>query len=100
MIRLVKVSGDSLLPVYREGDFVLISKIPFFFHSLSKGDVIVFRHEIYGTMIKLVQRVDPEKDQIFVVGTREQSVDSRQFGPVQRKDLLGKVIWHIPKPLS
>jgi signal peptidase I len=100
MIRLVKVSGDSLLPVYREGDFVLISKIPFFFRSIHQGDVVVFQHEVYGTMIKLVQQVDLEKDQIFVVGTREHSVDSRQFGPVRRKDLLGKVIWHIPRPLA
>ena len=43
MLRWIKIRGDSLLPDFHEGDFVLISKIPFFFRSPSPGDVVVFR---------------------------------------------------------
>jgi nickel-type superoxide dismutase maturation protease len=98
MLRLVKVTGESLSPEYQEGDFVLIAKIPFFFDHFHRGDVVVFRHPQYGTMIKQVEEIFPERDEIYVVGTHENSVDSRSFGAISQKLILGKVIWHLQKP--
>jgi signal peptidase I len=98
MFKLLKVSGDSLTPEYREGDFVLITKIPFFLYSLKVGDIVAFRHPDYGTMIKKVATISPGGEEIFVMGTHEHSVDSRHFGALQRSALMGKVIWHIRRP--
>lgn len=98
MFKLLKVSGSSLLPKYRDGDFVLVSKIPYLFAPIKPGEVVAFRHTTYGTLIKQVQSVKPGGDEIHVVGTQEHSVDSRHFGAVRKRDLLGKVIWHIKKP--
>ncbi len=98
MFRLLRVSGDSLTPEYREGDFVLITKIPFFLYPLKVGDIVAFRHPDYGTLIKKVATISAGGDEIFVIGTHEHSVDSRHFGTLQRADLMGKVIWHIRKP--
>lgn len=98
MLRLLKVTGDSLTPEYREGDYVFIAKIPFFFDSIKKGDVVAFRHSVHGTMIKYVDRVDAGQEAVYVSGTHADSVDSRQFGPVRKEEILGKVIWHIRKP--
>lgn len=98
MIKILKVSGDSLTPEYREGDFVMITKIPFFLYRLKIGDVVAFKHPDFGTMIKKVAAILPGGDEIFVVGTHEHSVDSRNFGSLQRADLMGKVIWHIRQP--
>lgn len=92
------MSGDSLTPEYREGDFVIITKIPFFLYQLKVGDVVAFRHPDYGTLIKKVAAISAGGDEIFVIGTHEHSVDSRHFGTLQRADLMGKVIWHIRKP--
>ena len=97
MLKLFKVSGDSLLPTYRQGDFVLASKIPYLFGTVQRGDVIVFRHRAYGPLIKTVASVAPEADEIRVIGTHDHSVDSREFGAIRRGDILGKVIWHIKK---
>ena len=94
MIRLIKVTGDSLSPSYKEGDYVMLITVPFF--SFKAGDTIVFRHPEYGTMIKNIDFVDSDK--IFVVGTHPRSIDSRQFGPIERGDVIGKVIWHIRRP--
>lgn len=99
MCKLIKVSGNSLLPRYREGDFVLITKIPLLFNRLKQGNIIVFKHPIYGTMIKEVNHIDKDGDQIYVIGTHDFSVDSREFGPISKKNLIGKVIWHVHKPL-
>jgi len=87
-----------MLPAFRDGDFVLVCKIPFLFDKLKQGDVIAFRHKEYGKMIKKVQDLTPGEGEVNVIGTQENSVDSRRFGPIPYKDVLGKVIWHIKKP--
>lgn len=98
MCRLLKVHGDSLIPDYQEGDFVLVSKIPFLFASPRPGQVIALHLPPYGTLIKRVEQVLEGGQSFFVTGTHPLSVDSRQFGPVNRQALLGRVVWHIPKP--
>ena len=98
MCRLLKIHGDSLFPDYQEGDFVLVSKIPFLFVSPRPGQVIAFRMPPYGTLIKRIDQVLEAGQAFFVSGTHPYSVDSRQFGPVSRRAVIGWVIWHIPKP--
>jgi nickel-type superoxide dismutase maturation protease len=95
MLRFIKVTGNSLYPEYQEGDYVMIITIPFF--SFIKGDAIVFHHPEYGRMIKLIEEI--ETDRIWVIGTHSSSIDSRQFGYIPRKSILGKVIWHVKRPL-
>ncbi|RMG50290.1 MAG: S26 family signal peptidase [Acidobacteria bacterium] len=97
MIKLVKITGQSLYPIYREGDFVVVSKIPFLFGPVRPGDVIVFRHPIYGLMIKKVERCVPQTGDVYVVGMHGHSIDSRRFGAIRRDDIVGKVIWHLKK---
>jgi nickel-type superoxide dismutase maturation protease len=94
MLRLIKVTGSSLYPEYREGDYVMVVTIPFF--RLNKGDIVVFQQPGYGMMIKKIAGIDGTG--IHVLGSHPESVDSRRFGPIQRGDVLGKVIWHIHKP--
>jgi nickel-type superoxide dismutase maturation protease len=94
MFKLIKVTGNSLYPEYREGDYVMVITLPFF--SFKRGDTIVFRHPVYGEMIKNIDRVD--SDTIQVIGTHPDSMDSRRFGPIDRKSVRGKVLWHIRKP--
>ncbi len=98
MLRLLKVSGQSLTPGYQEGDFVIIVKIPLFLRSYRMGDVVVFNHPLYGKMIKRVQAVSAQSGEVFVTGSHPQSLDSRQFGAIRQKSILGKVVWHIKKP--
>jgi nickel-type superoxide dismutase maturation protease len=97
MIQILKVTGESLSPLFLEGDFVVVSKIPFVLRKIKAGDIVVFRHPTYGTMIKQVEHISPDGEQLFVLGTHPESTDSRQFGPLQRRQLIGKVVWHIHK---
>ena len=57
--------------------------------------MIVFRQPGYGTLIKRVRRVLDEARAFEVRGTQIESTDSRNFGPVPRERVFGKVIWHI-----
>jgi signal peptidase I len=92
-----RVSGNSMSPEYNEGDFVLITRFPLWFHRLSINDVIVFRYEIHGLLIKKIQNTLPNGD-VFVVGTQVDSLDSRKIGYIPKSAVNGKVIWHIRKP--
>ena len=98
MCHFIKVTGESLSPVYQAGDFVLVLKIPFLFRYLKQGDVVVFRQPGYGTLIKQIDHCLPETGEFFVVGLQEASVDSRVFGPVSPARIVGKVILHLRKP--
>ena len=94
MFKFIKVTGNSLYPEYREGDYVMIITIPFF--QFKNGDTIVFQHPTYGRMIKIIERI--ESDKFIVIGSHPGSIDSRQFGSIDREAILGKVIWHIKRP--
>jgi signal peptidase I len=98
MLRLIRVSGNSLLPEYEHGDFVLIAKIPILIPQPEKGDLIVFNQPGYGRLIKIVSERLPNDRGYLVTGTQVDSVDSRQFGAVRKDAILGKVIWHIRRP--
>ena len=98
MFKFLKVTGSSLSPLYREGDFVLVTKIPFFLNSIHVGDIVVFDHSDYGTMIKRVADITPDGGGFFVSGSHKDSVNSHQIGIINRAAIIGKVIWHISRP--
>jgi signal peptidase I len=94
MLKIYRVTGKSLEPDYQEGDFVVISKIPFYFRGARPGDVVAFHKAPYGLLIKRVEYITPAGD-LFVLGNHVASTDSLQFGPVRPQDILGKVIGHV-----
>lgn len=99
MFRLIKVTGESLSPFLKDGDYVLITTTPFLLKKINRGDLVVFHHDDVGMMIKKVAYVDPSLDALFVIGTHPSSVDSKQLGPISNNSIIGKVIWHIPSPV-
>ena len=99
MIKIIRVTGKSLSPLFSPGDYVLIGKCSYLFGAISKGDVVVFTHPSFGLMIKEIDKINSKLQQIHVKGSHPLSVDSRQIGPVAAADILGKVIWHIKNPL-
>ncbi len=96
MLRLFKVRGDSLAPEYSQGDFVLVSKIPFMVSPPAPGMVIAFHQPGYGLLIKRIESITSDGE-LNVSGTHPDSLDSHTFGLVRPKDIIGRVIWHIRK---
>jgi hypothetical protein len=79
---------------------VVVVTLPFLFVYLKPGDMVVFRHETYGIMIKRVEMVDPASEGLFVIGNHPLSIDSRLIGLVNKNKVIGKVIWHIRRRLQ
>jgi len=97
ILQWLRVEGSSLSPEIEDGDYVLVSKVPLLFSGIRPGDVVVFRHPYHGKMIKIVERLEPDRRAVFVIGTNDDSVDSRTFGPIPRRLVMGKVVWHVAR---
>jgi len=92
-----KVTGDSMLPSYCSGDYVLTFCSNAF--TFNVGDVLVVRHSCLGNIIKRVKRVEEDGTTFLITGDNTlSSTDSDTLGLVSIKQVLGKVIWHIAAP--
>jgi signal peptidase I len=128
------IESVSMLPNLREGEFILVDKVTYFFGAPQRGDIVVFHRSdepkdlikrVIGlpgdtieaidgvvhinqqaldepylegvTTLNLNARVLGE-DEYFVMGdNRNNSKDSRSFGPIHRADILGRA-WVIYWP--
>ncbi len=97
MLHFFRVKGDSMLPLLKDGDLVLACDWYRLVGRLKPGDRVVFRHPIYGTLVKQVDELRPAERRLTVRGTRPVSLDSQEFGPVPLSAVLGKVIWRVKK---
>jgi len=90
---LYKVTGDSMLPNYCAGDYVLTCRL----HTsiFKAGDVVVVRHPRFGNIIKRIARID-EASMLVIAGDNPlASTDSETLGLVSSQQVLGKVLWRI-----
>ena len=97
MIKLMKVTGESMSPSFQNGDFIFVVNVPFNSKFLKPGDVIVFNNFEYGTMIKKIASIDWDLKELSVIGIHPGSIDSKVFGTIKFCDIVGKVVWHIKK---
>ena len=92
-IQRFKIKNSSMSPVLKAHEEVIT--ISYFFLKPKIGDIIVFRHIvppfIYCKKIKKIFQ-----DKIWVEGVnKKKSIDSRNFGFIDRRNIIGKVIFKI-----
>lgn len=133
-----RVSGNSMLPTFYDGDYILTDKISYRLGEPKRGDVIVLQNprnesedfikriialpndsimiqsgQVYINNIPLQETYLPAQtvtqggnflnegetlkiptDQYFVIGdNRNHSSDSREWGPVTKKEIVGKTFF-------
>lgn len=81
-----------MAPTFKENDIVLVNRLSYFLSRPKIGDVVVLKREKY--IIKRIKKIDG--DRFFVQGDNvKESTDSRKFGWVSKKEIVGKVIFKI-----
>lgn len=86
----IVIEGDSMHPTLKSGDRVLVDKNS----AIKVGDVVVAHHP-FKSSVKIVKRVSSiETDgSISLIGDNpSESSDSRGFGSINGKDVIGKVV--------
>jgi phage repressor protein C with HTH and peptisase S24 domain len=91
MFKLFRVEGYSLFPLLKEGEVVLCSKL-FSFSTIKVNDIVVFK-KYNVVMIKKVKEINSKG--YFVQGENPDSIDSRNFGELQKKEILYKVLFNF-----
>jgi signal peptidase I len=98
----VKVAGGSMLPAYRDGDWLFVSwldtapGLEAVGNSLVSKVVVVEREERPG--IFLVKRVQKfHAGNYWVQGDNEESTDSRTWGWIPANEVVGVVLIRIKK---
>lgn len=86
------VVGKSMEPTIREGSTVLVLRFFFHFFPLKKNQLVVAKHPSSGRLLlKRIKQVEARK--VFLLGdNKESSTDSRAFGWVDRRHLMGSVL--------
>ena len=83
------VQGDSMSPALNDGDTVLVRPRV----DINVGDIVLADHPYRSsvTMLKRVARIEAD-GRVTLVGDNEvESTDSRTFGPVSIKSIIGRV---------
>ncbi|HLC99519.1 MAG TPA: S26 family signal peptidase [Patescibacteria group bacterium] len=91
MFRFI-VEGDSMTPTYQRGDRLLIDPLFWRIIGLHINDIIVLRDPRDSRLIlKRIKDILPT-GKFFVDGDNEaHSTDSRHFGPILKKQIVGRV---------
>lgn len=88
MIQVRRVVGNSMLPAYKNGQYVIVSH----FKKPSVGAVVIAVQNGKEVM-KRVLSID-KNSMLDVRGdNQDQSTDSRQLGKVPMRKVLGVVVW-------
>lgn len=91
--RAIRVEGDSMLPTLKNGDGILIDQDA----KIGVGDIVLSKHPFKKSVI-LVKRVSEidENGKYFLVGDNpSESTDSRTFGALSAKHILGKAVCRL-----
>lgn len=86
----LRVEGDSMLPTLKAGDRVLVNtRAP-----LNPGDIVLAKHPFKSSLqiIKRLLSIDPAGRMFLSGDNASASSDSRIFGAVTQKHLIGKVV--------
>ncbi len=93
----ILVSGDSMSPLYSNGDILWMDSSAYENNNPEIGDIIVCNHPYVKDML-LVKKVSNinEDGRLFILGLNSsESTDSRSFGTIAMDAVLGKIIGKV-----
>jgi len=72
------VSGESMLPTFKNGDYLLIDELTYHFRSPQRGEVIVFRYPKNPSSYFIKRIIGLPEETVILKGGRVQILDNNQ----------------------
>jgi phage repressor protein C with HTH and peptisase S24 domain len=98
MIKIIKVTGNSLSPFFLPGEYAVLWHSTRSIRKLSPGDFVVFDHDQYGMLIKKVVSNNPPGSLIEAEGIHPDSLSKQDIGKIPYENIIGKVLRRIRQP--
>ena len=92
----VAVDGDSMLPTYHSGDWLVVR----WKSRFVVGDVVVIEREERPGIFLIKRLLGNEAGRCWVEGDSRTSTDSRQWGSLGESEIVGKVLYRIRRARS
>ena len=91
--RRFRITGNSMLPLLKPGDEVLLNPRAYRLTSPQPGDIVVVYHPFQPElqMVKRVTRTLANQQYYLEGDNTAESSDSRSFGPVRLDQILGQI---------
>lgn len=95
---VLRVSGPSMAPALRDGDFVLVRRVRA--GRVRPGDVVVARHPVRADGLLVVKRVTRREGAGWWLLSDNEFVtsDSREFGAVPDGSVLARAVLRLRDP--
>lgn len=94
LISKFKISGHSMEPFIKNKDTVLVSGIIYLFINPKVNDIVAFRDKEGKVLVKRI--TESHNNDYFVEGdNKKDSLDSKAFGAILKRSILGKVIYRF-----
>ena len=94
MFSIVKVQGDSMLPLYKEGDYLFVLEL--FKNKLLRPDRnILFYHDHHGLLVKKITSVNKKQKEFHSKGLNGKSISQEEIGAVPFNRVKGIPLIHI-----
>ena len=92
LLKKYTIKGESMSPTINPGNIVFASSLPYFFSKPKVNDLVTAYDPRDGRiLVKRITKID--NNEYFVAGdNKTKSADSRIFGKLKRRDIIGKVI--------
>lgn len=91
--RAILVEGDSMLPNLKNGDAILIDADA----KISVGDIVLAKHPFKKSvkLLKRIKEIDQNGNYFLIGDNLPGSTDSRTFGALSAKHILGKAVCRL-----
>lgn len=98
-VRMYGVAGVSMEPAIGAGQVIVVNRLAFRIRTPKQGDVVVAQHPAQPNLVVVKRLVGTTGDGRYILrgDNSERSLDSRHYGAIMPRQILGRVVFIGPE---